>query len=172
MTSPAMLDELDQRIADMNDELQRLHGLRARRMLALRLVEPDIIIRRQKADRTREHSLLVNSACAALGSKLDLRIAKMQPAGEPTASGRPQHCGPPGLADICGILCMQVVAHRRLQRIGRLFCLEAKTGNARQSRVQIAMMRIVRGLGGFYAVFRTVPDAEAAYERAKMGWNE
>lgn len=117
------------------------------------------ILSHPSADRTREHSALVKAICAELGHKPDLRIAPMSPGGEPTRSGKPARCGPPGLADLCGCLAPT----------GRVFMLEIKTGNAVQSRVQVAMMRVVRGLGGFYAVVRSVDDAEAAYQRAKRG---
>ncbi|MFA5053410.1 MAG: hypothetical protein WC565_05090 [Parcubacteria group bacterium] len=154
-----LLSDLDAQLEVARAELARLQSLKRGQRPVLSLCEPSP--RRPAADRTAEHTLLVNSACALLGNKRDLKIAKMSPAGEPTASGRPQHCGPAGLADICGIL----------SPTGRIMMLEAKTGNARQSRVQIAMMRMVRGLGGFYSVFRTPADAEAAYERCKLGLN-
>ena len=170
MTLRAQLrDELDERISAAQEELRHLQALK--RQQPLRLVRPEPSTKRPAADRTPEHTTLVNGAGARLGHKLDLRIAKMSPAGEPTASGRPQHCGPAGLADICGVLQMRVRYHCHEMIFGRLFCLEAKTGNAKQSRVQIAMMRMVRGLGGFYSVIRSVDDAESAYVRARLGMN-
>lgn len=120
---------------------------------------PNLSRVRPSPDRTREHSALVKDICVRLGRRPDLRIAPMSPGGEPTKSGKPARCGPPGLADICGVIGPS----------GRIFMLEAKTGAATQSRVQIAMMRTIRGLNGFYAVVRSVEEAEAAYQRAKRG---
>lgn len=151
--------DLDERIVAAQEELRRLQGLRRQAPAQLRLAPLERPVRRPQADRTREHSILVGDICCALGDERDLRISAMSPGGEPTRSGKPARCGPPGLADICGLLAPH----------GQLFCLEVKTGKGVQSSVQIAMMRIVRGLGGFYAVVHSVPDAQAALARARMG---
>lgn len=153
--------DLDERIATLSAELAELRALKRRNPPHLTLVEPGPTVVRPRADRTRAHTLLVNDVCDELGNETDFRLAKMSPAGEPTASGRPQHCGPPGIADVCGVLAPH----------GRIVGLECKTGKAVQSKVQIFWMRVIRGLGGFYAVVRSRDDARAALTRARMGLN-
>lgn len=105
----------------------------------------------------RRHTILVRSVVRFLNEQPDVVAWEMQPAGEPTASGRPQLTGPRGMADVCGILAPS----------GRWICFEVKTGQAYQSPAQRVWQGIVEAHGGMYRVVRCLEDAQAALTEAR-----
>lgn len=64
-----------------------------------------------------------------------------------------------GSADLVGILAPS----------GRWFCLEVKTATGRTTPEQESWLAMVRGMGGFACVVRSVVDARAALDRARIG---
>ena len=66
-----------------------------------------------------------------------------------------------GSADLVGIL-----------RPGRFLALEVKTPTGRVRPEQTAWLELVRRMGGFAAVVRSVDEAKAALERARNGESE
>jgi hypothetical protein len=66
-----------------------------------------------------------------------------------------------GSADLVGIL-----------RPGRFFALEVKQTRGRVSPEQEAWLALVRRMGGFAAVVRSVDEAKAALARARNGASE
>lgn len=95
----------------------------------------------------------------ALGQEPDLVLWRIQPGGLSDHTGRPIRTAPNGIADLCGILAPT----------GRWVALEVKTPGGRQSPAQQQWGRLLRSLGGFYAVVRSVDDARRAIERARKG---
>lgn len=67
-----------------------------------------------------------------------------------------------GSSDLVGILAPT----------GRIVCLEVKTPTGRVSREQVMWLQLVRALGGFATVVRSVQDARDAVERARKGESE
>ncbi len=65
----------------------------------------------------------------------------------------------PGSADLVGALAPS----------GRWFALELKTADGRVTAEQETWLALVRRMGGFAAVVRSVPEALAALKRAKGG---
>ena len=66
-----------------------------------------------------------------------------------------------GSADLVGIL-----------RPGRFFALEVKTAKGRVRPKQETWLALVRRMGGFAAVVRSVDEAKAALTRARNGESE
>lgn len=64
-----------------------------------------------------------------------------------------------GSADLIGILAPR----------GRLVALEIKSAEGRASREQEQFLALVRCMGGFGAIVRSVDEALAAIERARKG---
>lgn len=73
-----------------------------------------------------------------------------------------------GSADLVGILRVQ--PHDR--RVGMFFALEVKTATGRVRPEQTTWLELVRRMGGFAAVVRSVDEAKAALERARNGESE
>lgn len=73
-----------------------------------------------------------------------------------------------GAADLIGIL--HVVAGGR--ELGRFFALEVKTPTGRVRPEQTTWLALVRRMGGFAAVVRSVEEAKAALARARNGESE
>lgn len=67
-----------------------------------------------------------------------------------------------GAADLVGVLAPA----------GRWFCLEVKSARGKQSAAQVLWGNLVRKMGGFYAVVRSVEEARDALERARLGKSE
>jgi hypothetical protein len=67
-----------------------------------------------------------------------------------------------GSSDLIGILAPS----------GRFVSLEVKDGARRPTTEQAAWLRMVRAMGGFACVVRSVDDATAALDRARAGWTE
>jgi hypothetical protein len=125
------------------------------------------------------HTAMVNAIRLELGQEPDLTLWAMQPGGVADATGRPMRCGPTGMADLCGVLAMDVVlyslpGHPRATRptvftFGRWFCLEVKTGRGVLSPEQRMWHNLIRLRGGFACEVRSVDDAKAALVRCRMG---
>lgn len=64
----------------------------------------------------------------------------------------------PGSADLVGVLSP-----------GRFFALEVKTPKGRAAEEQRLWLELVRRMGGFAAVVRSVDEARAALNRARTG---
>ena len=78
-----------------------------------------------------------------------------------------------GSADLVGILRMPlVVAGVDGASIGRWIALEVKSARGRTSPEQDKFLSLVRRMGGFAAVVRSVGEAIAAIERARAGASE
>lgn len=65
-----------------------------------------------------------------------------------------------GSADLIGILSPS----------GRMVALEVKTDRGRTSREQKMFLELVRKMGGFGCVVRSVGEALEAVDRARKGW--
>ncbi len=100
-----------------------------------------------------------------LGKEPDLVLFRLQPGGLSDATGRPIRTAPKGTADLCGILTLSVSGHK----FGTWFCLEVKTARGRVRKEQEQWGRMVRRMGGFYAVVRSVEQARAALHAARRG---
>lgn len=114
-------------------------------------------------NQSAKHSALVHDIKLALGQIPGLVLWSMSPGGVHDAGGRPMRCGPNGMADLCGIMAP----------LGTWFCLEVKTGRAKQSVAQRQWEQIITSHGGFYSVVWSVEDALRAvtidqYVRSRM----
>lgn len=67
-----------------------------------------------------------------------------------------------GSSDLVGVLAPS----------GRLLALEVKTATGRPTKEQLAFLALVRRMGGFAAVVRSVDEAMAAVARARTGVSE
>lgn len=67
-----------------------------------------------------------------------------------------------GSSDLIGILAP----------VGRLVALEVKTIKGKPTKEQLLFVQLVRHMGGFGAVIRSVEEAVAAIERARKGETE
>lgn len=56
--------------------------------------------------------------------------------------------------------------------LARFFALEVKSARGKQSAAQVLWGNLVRKMGGFYAVVRSVEEARDALERARLGKSE
>ena len=101
---------------------------------------------------SRDHAVLVKEILLACGARPDCRIWTNN-----TGVGRALnhdgiiHFGLKGSADIIGIL-----------HSGKFLAIEVKTGEAKQSKEQIAFMNMIRRFGGYYFLVRSVEDAVTA----------
>lgn len=108
-------------------------------------------------ERRIQHDVL-----AAWGAHPRLRMARVNtgvgwfahgaPARKSDPGAYPVRFNPKGTADIVGLMAPT----------GRLFMLECKTATGTQTKEQRSMMLIVRAFGGFYAVVRSLADADEA----------
>ena len=128
--------------------------------------------------RTSPHTRLVESAKLALGRMPDLQVWHLKQGKGSLRPGGPRIFW--GLMKGASVLicCLWVrfliipedmsksVALPSLH-LGRLVCLEAKTGVGRLTAEQLAFRGTVIAMGGFYAVFRNVEQAVAAVDRAR-----
>lgn len=67
-----------------------------------------------------------------------------------------------GSADLVGLVTMS-------DGTGRFVAMEVKTASGSLSDEQVRWLRLVRGLGGYAVVVRSVEDAMAAVEAARRG---
>lgn len=77
-----------------------------------------------------------------------------------------------GSADLVGILTVVVgdpYCTATVQLIGRFIALEIKTARGRTTEEQEQWLKLVRRMGGFAAVVRSVQEAREALERARRG---
>lgn len=109
---------------------------------------------KRQSEATIQHDIRL-----ALGNEDDLVLFRVQPGGISDAFGRPIRTAPNGIADLCGVLAPS----------GRWFCLEVKTARGRQSKAQKQFEALIRSMGGFYAVVRSVSDACSALDAARAG---
>lgn len=78
-----------------------------------------------------------------------------------------------GSADLVGILRVSVIpVFDRSMSFGRFFALEVKTPTGRVRPEQTQWLELVRRMGGFAAVVRSVDEAKAALARARNGESE
>lgn len=73
-----------------------------------------------------------------------------------------------GAADLIGILSVDWDDNE----VGMFFALEVKSARGKQSAAQVLWGNLVRKMGGFYAVVRSVEEARDALERARLGKSE
>lgn len=102
---------------------------------------------------------ILKEIMVALGNEPDLRIWRNNVGALSDVTGRVVKYGLcPGSADLIGIL-----------RPGRFFALEVKTDRkgSKPSDDQINWAIVVREMGGFYAVVRSVADAQFALGQAR-----
>ncbi len=119
--------------------------------------------RRRRRDRTTQHTAMVDAIHHALGREPDMKLwtnpVKVVPA---LLGGQIVHLTTglaPGSADLVGIL----------RPWGRWFALEVKTGGADLEPHQRLWHALIRDMGGFTAVVRSVDEARAALGRARRG---
>jgi hypothetical protein len=104
----------------------------------------------------------------ALGQELDLvlwRNAIAHAEKWDATSGAVSHVRaglPDGSADLVGVLAPS----------GRWFALEVKSEKGRLRPAQVQWLALVRRMGGFAAVARSVAEARAALGRARAGASE
>lgn len=83
-----------------------------------------------------------------------------------TGAERVVHAGlPVGSADLVGILTLT-------SGVGRFLALEVKSARGRLRPEQVTWLELVRRMGGFAAVVRSVDEARAAVWRARRGERE
>ena len=74
----------------------------------------------------------------------------------------------PGAADLIGMISITGLANWP-GPLARFIALEVKTRTGRVSKEQEMFLALVRRMGGFAAVVRSVDDARAAIARARTG---
>lgn len=105
------------------------------------------------------HQILVNDLILAFGSRSDCRIWKqINGVFRDFHSQRIVRVGLNGAADLNGI-CAN----------GRRLEIEAKTGNAKQSKEQICFQKMIEKFNGIYIVARDVESAIMYFESASNG---
>ncbi len=113
-----------------------------------------------------EHSKLVAETRKRLGREPGLVLYLNTKGRLKKIAGQAVYVAEPalgvGTSDLVGMLAPH----------GRWFCLEAKTGKAVETDEQKLFGALVRRIGGFYSVFRTVDEAVACLERAREGKTE
>lgn len=76
----------------------------------------------------------------------------------------------PGSADLVGIHYVYVGEDSMFSGyVGRFFALEVKSAKGRIDKKQTQFLELVRRMGGFAAVVRSVEEARAALDRARGG---
>ena len=116
-----------------------------------------------RADHTAAHSQLVADIRERLGREPGLALYLNTKGRLKSIGGQPTYVTEPALtvgsSDLIGMLYPR----------GRWFCLEVKTGDAVLTLGQKQWRDLVRRMGGFFAVVRSVDDAVEAHEMAKAG---
>ena len=128
-------------------------------------------------------SEILSAIRKALGREADLVLWRLSQGGAMAREGGQTYragLSVNGAADLVGILTVVVddepsgLGGPRVGgwAIGRFFALEVKSARGRQSAAQVLWGNLVRKRGGFYAVARSVAEAQAALERARRGERE
>lgn len=111
----------------------------------------------------QSEAVIQNAIRVRLGRLPDLMLMRNANGNPGTLDGRRAHFGlPKGSSDLIGVLAPG----------GRYIALEVKTATGKLRPEQVAHLAIVRRFGGFACVVRSVPEAEAAIERARRGESE
>lgn len=123
-----------------------------------------------KADRTTEHTKLVDAIRLALGREPGLVLwpNAVKHVEYFTKTGTTQHMRTglaPGSSDLVGLLEVEIGG----RKLGRFLGLEAKTGNAVAKPHQDLWLELVRSRGGFATVVHSVDEARSAIARARTG---
>lgn len=98
----------------------------------------------------------------ALGQLPDLRIFRNNVGQAKQGTSVVRYGLAIGSSDLIGVLSPS----------GRFVALEVKTATGRTAEAQHAFLAMVRVMGGFGAIVRSVPDALAAIDRARAGASE
>ena len=92
------------------------------------------------------HTELVNCLLIELSKRKDIRVWKNNTGVLKNDSGEYIRFGLNGSADIIGIL----------KKNGKMICIEVKTGNAVQSKVQKNFEKMILDYNGYYIVGRSI----------------
>lgn len=107
----------------------------------------------------------------ALGREPDFRLFRNNTGTAHHADGRHTRYGlAKGSSDLIGIL--RIDPPVTPYPIGRFLSLEVKTPTGRATPEQLQWLALVRNLGGFACIVRSVDDACAALDRARRGLSE
>ena len=129
-------------------------------------------------DRTKAHSELVAAIRKELGREKDLALYLNTKGRLKNVGGQSMYVTDPALGvgtpDLVGILAVECRSFvmRDVITLGRWFCLEVKTGDAVLSQEQKLFRDMSRAKGCFFAEVRSVADAVAALQRARLGQYE
>lgn len=107
----------------------------------------------------------------ALGREPDLVLWRLSQGGAMAREGGQTYragLSGNGAADLIGILSVDWDDNE----VGMFFALEVKSTRGKQSAAQVLWGNLVRKMGGFYAVVRSVEEARDALERARLGKSE
>lgn len=117
-------------------------------------------------DASMSEAQLMDAVRLALGSAVDLVLWRNNVGVAEHWSGREavrvRYGLAPGSADLVGALAPS----------GRWFALELKTATGRTTEEQEQWLSLVRRMGGFACVVRSVREARAALDRARSGASE
>lgn len=129
---------------------------------------------------TADHTALVDAVLKRFGREPDLTLWRNSRVRMVRGQARAMPGLQTGASDIIGMLAVPVYAWpdnganvsigaRSPVQIARFCAFEAKTGNARPTKLQRLFIANVRRHGGFACVFHSVEEFEAALERARGG---
>jgi hypothetical protein len=105
-----------------------------------------------------KESQILRSIMLALGNEEGFRLWRNNTGVLSDVTGRAVKFGlAPGSADIIGILAPY----------GRMICLEVKSETGRVREEQEGWGRIIREMGGVYAVVRSVEEAKTILDQAR-----
>lgn len=125
---------------------------------------------------TATESQILRDIRAALGREPDVKLWRLSQGGAVSRSGQTYRAGLSvnGASDLIGILRYTEDSGYGSgpMSTGRFIALEVKTDRGRLRREQVLFLELVRRLGGFAAVVRSVDEARAALERARAGASE
>ena len=120
-------------------------------------------------------SEILSAIRKALGREPDLVLWRLSQGGAMAREGGQTYragLSVNGAADLIGILSVPVDTEPHglaTAPLGRFFALEVKSARGKQSAAQVLWGNLVRQRGGFYAVVRSVEEAQAALARARSG---
>lgn len=118
--------------------------------------------RRRKPARTRPESAVLAAVMEGLGPEADLRLFRNNCGVAEFHGVKVRYGLLVGSSDLIGILAPS----------GRLISLECKSETGRLTDEQEKWLRMVRRMGGFACVVRSVSDARDALKRARAGASE
>lgn len=116
-------------------------------------------------------SEILSAIRKALGREPDLVLWRLSQGGAMAREGGQTYragLSVNGAADLIGILSVDWDDNE----VGMFFALEVKSTRGKQSAAQVLWGNLVRKMGGFYAVVRSVEEARDALERARLGKSE